>query len=96
LLCSAAGGELEKTAERFREELGLSADEPLDSLRVEVEGTRLFKLTATEFFDRALIDRLSVAACDEWSAMSIPLSYADDLWAVLLNDCRVIERQRER
>jgi Zn-dependent peptidase ImmA (M78 family) len=91
---AASKEELEKTAERFREELGLSADEPLDSLRVEVEGTRLFKLTETEFFDRALIDRLSVAACDEWSAMSVPLSYADDLWAVLLNDCHVIERQR--
>ncbi|WP_375779175.1 ImmA/IrrE family metallo-endopeptidase [Bradyrhizobium sp. ma5] len=91
---AASKEELEKTAERFREELGLSADEPLDSLRVEVEGTRLFKLTETEFFGRALVDRLSLVTCDEWSAMSVPLNYTDDLWAVLLNDCHTVERQR--
>lgn len=91
---AASKEELEKTAERFREELGLSADEPLDSLRVEVEGTRLFRLTDTEFLGRPVVDHLSVVACDEWSAMSVPLNYADDQWAILLNDCHTIERQR--
>jgi Zn-dependent peptidase ImmA (M78 family) len=86
--------ELEETADRFRKDLELSPEQPLDSLKVEVEGIRLFKLTETECFDRALVKHLSINACDEWSAMSVPLNHSKDTWAVLLNDCHTIERQR--
>ncbi|MEZ2145340.1 XRE family transcriptional regulator [Bradyrhizobium sp. DN5] len=86
--------ELEETADRFRKDLGLSQRQPLDSLRVEVEGILLFKLTETKCLERALVKHLSIDACDEWSAMSVPLNQAEDTWAVLLNDCHTVERQR--
>ena len=53
-------------------------------MRVEVEGTRLFKLIETDFLSRGLVDFLSGTACHESSAMSVPLNYVDDLWAVHL------------
>ncbi len=37
---------------------------------------------------------LRTDACEEWSAMSVPLDDAHDEWAVLLNDCHTLERQR--
>jgi Zn-dependent peptidase ImmA (M78 family) len=86
--------ELEETADRFRKDLELSPEQPLDSLRVEVEGILLFKLTETKCIERALVKHLSIDACDEWSAMSVPLNHAEDTWAVLLNDCHTVERQR--
>lgn len=86
--------ELEETADRFRRDLGLAPEEPLDSLRVQVEGILLFKLTETNCFDRALVKYLSMEACDEWSAMSVPLNHSEDTWAVVLNDHHTIERQR--
>lgn len=86
--------DLEETAERFRKDLGLSADKPLDSLRVEIEDVLLFKLTETKCLDRPLVRHLSLAGCDEWSAMSVPLNQFEDTWAVLLNDCHTVERQR--
>ncbi|MCD9892085.1 helix-turn-helix domain-containing protein [Bradyrhizobium japonicum] len=86
--------ELEETADRFRKDLGLSPGQPLDSLRVEVEGILLFKLTETKCLERALVKHLSIDACDEWSAMSVPLNQGEDTWAVLLNDCHTVERQR--
>jgi Zn-dependent peptidase ImmA (M78 family) len=86
--------ELEETADRFRKELGLSPKQPLDSLRVEVEGILLFKLTETKCIERTLVKHLSDHACDEWSAMSVPLNHSEESWAVLLNDCHTIERQR--
>jgi Zn-dependent peptidase ImmA (M78 family) len=86
--------ELEETADKFRRDLGLSAEQPLDSLRVEVEGVLLIKLTGTNYLERSLVKHLGVAACDEWSAMSVPLNQSEDTWAVLLNDCHTVERQR--
>jgi Zn-dependent peptidase ImmA (M78 family) len=86
--------ELEDTADRFRKDLGLYAEQPLDSLRVEVEGVLLFKLTETKCLKHALVTHLSIDGCDEWSAMSVPLNQSEDTWAVLLNDCHTVERQR--
>jgi Zn-dependent peptidase ImmA (M78 family) len=86
--------ELEETADKFRRDLDLSAEQPLDSLRVEVEGILLRKLTSTNYLERSLVKHLGVNACDEWSAMSVPLNHSEDTWAVLLNDCHTVERQR--
>lgn len=86
--------ELERAAERFRRDLGLAADQPLDSLKLTVEGVEIVKLTRTNCLDSATVRKLSAEACEEWSAMSVPLSEIDDEWAVLLNDCHSVERQR--
>jgi transcriptional regulator with XRE-family HTH domain len=86
--------ELEETADKFRRDLDLSGEQPLDSLRVEVEGILLIRLTSTNYLERSLVKHLGVDACDEWSAMSVPLNHSEDTWAVLLNDCHTVERQR--
>lgn len=86
--------ELEATAEQFRKDLKLKSDAALDSLRLDVEGVEVIKLTQTNCLDAATVKRLRTEACDEWSAMSVPLNENQDHWAVLLNDCHTVERQR--
>jgi transcriptional regulator with XRE-family HTH domain len=86
--------ELEQTADKFRKELGLEGDQPLDSLLLVVEGVDIVRLCQTNCLDAATVERLSTEACDEWSAMSVPLDGSHEHWAVLLNDCHKIERQR--
>jgi Zn-dependent peptidase ImmA (M78 family) len=59
-----------------------------------VEGVEIIRLRQTNCLDDATVSKLSTEACDEWSAMSVPLDTAHDRWAVLLNDCHTAERQR--
>lgn len=86
--------DLEQTAERFRNDLGLSDDQSLNSLLLDVEGIETIRVSETDCLDRPTIRHLTIQGCDEWSAMSVPLDEAHDHWAVLLNDCHTIERQR--
>lgn len=86
--------ELEQTAERFREDLGLAADQPLDSLRIEVEGVSVIAASRSDCLEPSLKAALLGGASGEWSAMSVPLDAEHDEWAVLLNDSHKLERQR--
>jgi transcriptional regulator with XRE-family HTH domain len=86
--------ELEKTAEKFRKELGLSNEEPLESLKLRVEGVQVHKLTEAQCLEEPLVKKLRTESSDEWSAMSVPLDDAGEYWTVLLNDCHTKERQR--
>jgi transcriptional regulator with XRE-family HTH domain len=86
--------DLERSAEQFRRDLKLGPDDPLDSLRLEIEGVDIVRLRETNCLDAATVKRLSTDACSEWSAMSVPLDEAHDRWAVLLNDCHEVQRQR--
>jgi hypothetical protein len=91
---SLSKDELEQTAKQFRRDLGVTDDEPLDSLKLDVEGIEIINVTETNCLDASTVRRLSTEACDEWSAMSVPLDEINDQWAVLLNNCHTIERQR--
>lgn len=86
--------ELELTAEKFRADLGLSPDEPLDSLRIEVEDVRVIAVGKTSCLDARTVSQLQGNAGSEWSAMSVPLDPGNENWAVLLNDSHTVERQR--
>lgn len=86
--------ELEETAERFRADLGLDKDSPLDSLRLEVEGIAVVPLSKSNCIDMRIAKQLRGSASGEWSAMSVPLDLENDRWAVLLNDSHTVERQR--
>jgi len=94
LAVSLSKEELERAAEKFREDLGLQDHQPLNSLLLEIEGIEIVHLRQSQCIDIMTINKLSVDACDEWSAMSVPLDQTHDHWAVLLNDCHSIERQR--
>jgi transcriptional regulator with XRE-family HTH domain len=86
--------QLEGIAGNFRRDLQIGAEDPLDSLQVDVEGVRIEKLTESECFDARTIKKLRHEACDEWSAMTVPLDRVMSNWIVLLNDCHTVERQR--
>ena len=85
--------ELERVAEKFRQDIDLSDDQPLDSLKLEVEDIQLHCVTEMKFLEPVLVKKLRTAS-DEWSAMSVPLDVSGDKWAVLLNDHHKKERQR--
>lgn len=86
--------ELEAIAERFRVDLGLDDDEPLDSLRLDVQDIQVVPLSNTKCIDARTARQLRGSASAEWSAMSVPLDIENDRWAVLLNDSHTLERQR--
>lgn len=86
--------QLEGIAKRFRSDLGLKDDQPLDSLRIRVEGIVISRLTETDCLDARTMQRLRGEACSEWSAMSVPLNLHLGRWVVLINDCHTVERQR--
>lgn len=86
--------ELEETAERFRADLGLDTDDPLDSLRLEVQDIVIVPLSKNNWIDVRTVKHLRDSASGEWSAMSVPLDLENDRWAVLLNDSHTVERQR--
>jgi transcriptional regulator with XRE-family HTH domain len=86
--------ELESIAEKFRADLGIAKDGPVDSLMLDVEGIEVIRLRESDCLDRKTIALLSGEAAGEWSAMSVPLDLDEDRWAVLLNDTHGVERQR--
>lgn len=86
--------ELEQAAEKFRADLGVSPDEPLDSLRIEVDGVQIVAVGKTNCLDTQTVKHLRGTAGGEWSAMTIPLDADNENWAVLLNDSHTVERQR--
>ena len=86
--------QLEEIADSFRRDLKIGAEDPLDSLQVNVEGVRVVKLTTSKCFDARTMRKLRHESCHEWSAMSVPLDRAMTTWVVLLNDCHMLERQR--
>lgn len=87
--------ELEQIAEKFRADLRLSHDKPLDSLRIEVDGVQLIPVgKEMNCLDARTVKHLRGDASGEWSAMSVPLDLANEKWAILLNDSHTVERQR--
>jgi transcriptional regulator with XRE-family HTH domain len=86
--------ELEQAAEKFRRDLGLKDDQALDSLRLQVDGVTVVRVSNTNCLPPEVAKRLSGDAGGEWSAMSVPLDATNEHWAVLLNDGHTVERQR--
>ncbi len=86
---------LEQAAENFRADLGLSRHQPLDSLRVEIDGVRVIPVGKnTNCLDARTVSQLTGNASGEWSAMSVPIDADNENWIVLLNDSHTVERQR--
>jgi transcriptional regulator with XRE-family HTH domain len=86
--------ELEQIAEKFRMDLGLACDEPLDSLKIEVDGVQVIQARKANCLDAQMRSQLQGNATAEWSAMSVPLDPNNENWAVLLNDSHTVERRR--
>ncbi|PWG01697.1 helix-turn-helix domain-containing protein [Sphingosinicella humi] len=86
--------ELEATAEDFRRDLGLGKNDPLDPFCLIVAPVTVERLRSSTCVDSKTRETLAGPACNEWSAMSVPLNAAQDRWVVFLNDCHTLERQR--
>jgi Zn-dependent peptidase ImmA (M78 family) len=86
--------ELEEIAYKFRKDLGLQEDEPLDSLRIRVEGVKVVRISDGNCLEADTAKKLQTGSYNEWSAMSLPLENENDSWAILLNDRHSRERQR--
>ena len=85
--------ELEAIAERFRKDLGLGGDSPVDSLKIEVENVRVIPASEAHCLEANVSKQLRLGSGD-WSAMTVPLDIENEQWAVLLNDGHKVERQR--
>lgn len=86
--------ELEQTAGDFRKDLGLEKNDPLDPFHLVVDSVVVERLRTSSCIDPKTIKILAGIACNEWSAMSVPINSAQDSWVVFLNDCHTPERQR--
>jgi transcriptional regulator with XRE-family HTH domain len=86
--------DLEHAAKRFRSDLNLNEDDPLDPFDLIVDSVILETVTRTDCIDAKAKRYLMTDACREWSAMSVPLDVDQDDWIVFLNDCHTIQRQR--
>jgi transcriptional regulator with XRE-family HTH domain len=86
--------ELERAAAEFRNDLQLLPSEPLDSLRLEVDGVQVVLVGKTDCLDSRTAKQLQRDAAGDWSAMSVPLDAGNENWAILLNDSHTVERQR--
>lgn len=85
--------EMESMAEKLRENLGLAPNDPLDALRLRIEGVEVFSLGDIKDLSPACRRHLVEKAASEWSAMSVPLDAKGGAWAVIRNDSHSIERQ---
>lgn len=86
--------EMEDMAREFREDLGLTDAEPLDALNVAVAGVAVFVPNEIKNLEKKCLRYLTGDGAAEWSAMSVPLDWQNENWAVLRNDAHTVERQR--
>lgn len=86
--------ELEEAAEGFRRDLDLGTNDALDPFDLIVAPVTVERLQSSTCIDAKTRKTLSGPACNEWSAMSVPLNAGQDRWVVFLNDCHTLERQR--
>ena len=86
--------EMEEMAEEFRKDLGVGDEEPLDALRVKIEGVDVFAPSDIAELDSDCLAFLVGEGSDQWSAMSVPLDLDADRWAVLRNDQHQLVRQK--
>jgi transcriptional regulator with XRE-family HTH domain len=86
--------ELEDEAQKFRGELGLGPDDPLDPMLLKVEPVHVMTLQDVWPAGHASRTYLEEVAAQDWSAMSAPLDCDEAFWVVLLNHRQSVERQR--
>lgn len=86
--------EMESIADDLRNDLGLSEDDPLESLKIRVNGVDVYTPGMLPSLPTNCIHHMQFEGCGDWSAMSVPLNLSNDRWAILLNDQHSIERQR--
>lgn len=80
-------------SKRFRRELGLNDNSPLDPFQIELEGVSIFRLKEIRDLPVELVNHLIGNGSTQWSAMSIPLDSTQETWAIVVNDSHEKPRQ---
>jgi Zn-dependent peptidase ImmA (M78 family) len=86
--------EMEEMAKQLRMDLGLKDTEPLDALSFSIGGVSVFAPTQISELGKKCLRYLTETGSQEWSAMSVPLDFNGDRWAILRNVQHRVERQR--
>lgn len=86
--------EMEEMAQDFRSDLGVGESEPLDALRIKLDGVDVFVPSQIADLGDTCLSYLIGEGSDQWSAMTVPLDIDNDRWAILRNDHHNPERQR--
>jgi hypothetical protein len=85
--------DLESMSKRFRKDLGLSDNAPLDPFQIELEGVSILRLNEISDLPSEYVNHLTGDGASQWSAMSIPLDSTQETWAIVVNDSHEKARQ---
>ena len=85
--------EMESMAVGFRKELGLNSQEPVNPLRIKIEGVEILTVGEIEDIPPDVTAHLGGSGKDKWSAMSVPLDEEKDTWAIVRNEEHQFVRQ---
>ena len=77
----------------FRKELGLNSQEPVNPLRIKIEGVEILTVGEIEDIPPDVTAHLGGSGKDKWSAMSVPLDEEKDTWAIVRNEEHQFVRQ---
>lgn len=86
--------EMEDMANSFRKDLGLKDSEPLDSLKLKINGVETITPDKIDDLEKKWVKHLLEKGSNEWSAMSVPLDEEKEIWVIVRNPKHSKERQR--
>jgi len=86
--------EMEEMAQQLRSELGLESEDVLNALGLKIRDVDVVVPHEVVGLSKSCLHYLINDGADDWSAMSVPLSLAEDRWTIFRNDRHSLERQR--
>ena len=85
--------EMEDMTRGFRMELGLENGEPVNPLRIQIDGVHILTIRQIEKVPMEVVEHLEGPGANTWSAMSVPLDEEKDTWVIVRNDQHKLVRQ---
>lgn len=86
--------EMEDMANELRADLQVDSGAPLDALNIHIDGVDVYTVSEVEGLGADCAKFLLGQGAREWSAMSVPLDFTEDRWAIFRNDSHTPERQK--
>lgn len=86
--------DMEELANSIRTHLSVEPNEAIDPLKLRIEGVQVVELDDIDGLSKSSKFHLNVTGANDWSAMTIPLSYQQGLWAIVMNRTHSDTRQR--
>jgi len=86
--------DMEEIALELRTDLGLNDNDKLEALALKIKGVSTVVPQDVSGLSEDCVRYLTEEGADDWSAMSVPLSFAENNWTIFRNDRHSLERQR--